>query len=46
MTLSLSKLIGRGRSIADDFDRTIISFETPYRLKDLCPPVEGEVGAL
>ena len=41
MTLNLSKLIGRGRSIADDFDRTIISFESPYRLKDLCPAVEG-----
>jgi len=37
VTLSLSSLIGRGRSIADDFDRTIISFESPYRLKDLCP---------
>ncbi|MHB1094138.1 N-acyl amino acid synthase FeeM domain-containing protein [Thiobacillus sp.] len=41
MTLSLSKLIGRGRSIADDFDRTIISFESPYRLKDLSPLSEG-----
>ena len=42
VTLSLSKLIGRGRSIADDFDRTIISFESPYRLKDLSPLSEGE----
>lgn len=42
MTLSLSKLIGRGRSIADDFDKTIISFESPYRLKDLSPLSEGE----
>ncbi len=41
MTLDLSKLMGRGRSIADDFDRTIISFGSPYRLKDLCPPPEG-----
>lgn len=40
MTLSFSRLIGRGRSIADDFDRTIISFESPYRLKDLCPAPE------
>jgi hypothetical protein len=42
VTLSLSKLIGRGRNVADDFDRTIISFESPYRLKDLSPPSEGE----
>lgn len=42
MALNLSKLIKRGRSIADDFDRTIISFESPYRLKDLCPPPEGD----
>ncbi len=41
MTLNLSKLIGRGRSVADDFDRTIISFESPYRLKDLSPLPEG-----
>lgn len=42
MTLSLSKLIGRGRghSVADEFDRTIISFESPYRLRDLSPPAE------
>lgn len=45
MTLSLSKLIGRGRSIADDFDKTIISFESPYRLKDLSPLSEGEPDA-
>jgi hypothetical protein len=37
VTLSLSSLIGRSRSVADDFDRTIISFESPYRLKELCP---------
>jgi len=42
LTLDLSKLRGRGKNIADDFDRTIISFESPYRLKDLCPPVEGD----
>ena len=42
MALNLGKLIKRGRSIADDFDRTIISFESPYRLKDLCPPPEGD----
>jgi len=42
VTLNLSKLIGRGRSIADDFDRTIISFESPYRLKDLSPLPEGD----
>ena len=41
MTLSLGKLIKRGRSIADDFDKTIISFESPYRLKDLSPASEG-----
>lgn len=42
MTPNLSKLIKRGRSLADDFDRTIISFESPYRLKDLCPPPEND----
>jgi hypothetical protein len=42
VALNLGKLIKRGRSIADDFDRTIISFESPYRLKDLCPPPEGD----
>lgn len=40
--LSLSKLIGRGRNIADDFDKTIISFKSPYRLKDLGPPAESD----
>ena len=42
MALNLGKLIKRGRSIADDFDRTIIIFESRYRLKDLCPPPEGD----
>jgi hypothetical protein len=42
MALNLSKLMGVSRSVADDFDRTIISFESPYRLKDLCPPSEGD----
>lgn len=42
MTLNLSKLMGRNRSIADDFDRTIISFESPCRLKDMCPPPGGD----
>lgn len=42
MTQNLSKLLGRGRSIADDFDRTIISFESPYRLKDLSSPPGGD----
>lgn len=42
MTLSLSKLRGRGRSIADDFDRTIISFESPCRLRDLSPQLGGD----
>lgn len=35
----MNKMTRRGHSRADDFDRTIISFESPYRLKDLCPPV-------
>jgi len=38
----MSKLIGRDRSKADDFDRTIISFESPYRLKDLSPQLGGD----
>lgn len=42
MTRSLSKLIGRGRSIADEFDRTIISFESPYQLKELGLSPEGD----
>jgi hypothetical protein len=45
VTLSLGKLIGRGRNIADDFDRTIVSFESPYRLKDLSPTGEGDPGS-
>ena len=42
MTLNMKKLRGRGRSIADDFDRTIISFESPYRLKDLSPQLGAD----
>jgi len=38
----MGKLTERSRKKADDFDRTIISFESPYRLKDLCSPAEGE----
>ncbi|OZA24985.1 MAG: hypothetical protein B7X93_11080 [Hydrogenophilales bacterium 17-61-9] len=42
MTLNLSKLSGRSQNIADDFDRTIISFESPYRLRDLSPAPGGD----
>lgn len=42
MALNMKKLIGRAQNIADDFDRTIISFESPYQLKDLCPPPGSE----
>lgn len=42
MALDIRKLAGRGRKIADDFDRTIISFESPYRLKDLCPSAASD----
>jgi hypothetical protein len=42
VALNLNTLAGRGRKNPDEFDRTIISFESPYRLKDLCPAVEGE----
>lgn len=41
MAPSFSKLSGRGKSIADDFDRTIISFESPCRLRDLSPTPGG-----
>jgi len=41
VTPSFSKLSGRGKSIADDFDRTIISFESPCRLRDLSLPPGG-----
>lgn len=39
MALNLHGLTGRSKNVADEFERTIISFESPYRLKDLCPPV-------
>lgn len=42
MALDLSRLLGREKSIADDFDRTIISFESPCRLKDLSPSLGGD----
>lgn len=42
MALNLSELMTRNRSVADDYDRTIISFESPYRLKELCPQPESD----
>ncbi|NWG38484.1 MAG: hypothetical protein HXY27_00750 [Hydrogenophilaceae bacterium] len=42
MAISLRGLSGRNRHKADEFERTIISFESPYRLKDLCPPMGNE----
>lgn len=36
MALKLSKSFSRKRPPADDWDKTIISFPSPYRLKDLC----------
>lgn len=44
MVFDFSRLTGRGRKAADDFDRTIISFESPYKLKDLSSPAEAEAG--
>lgn len=40
----VKKLTDRARRRADDFDRTIISFESPYRLKDLCSTTEADSG--
>lgn len=36
MALKFGKPISRKRLPADDWDKTIISFQSPYRLKDLC----------
>jgi hypothetical protein len=36
MALKLGNSISRKRFPADDWDRTIVSFQSPYRLKDLC----------
>lgn len=42
MAVSIRGLSGRGKHKADEFERTIISFESPYRLKDLSPPAASE----
>lgn len=39
---NMNKTTRRGHSRADDFDRTIISFESPYRLRDLSPMSDSE----
>lgn len=36
MALSLENLRLRRQQVADDWDRTIVAFQSPYRLKDLC----------
>ena len=36
MVLSLESLRSRRQQSADDWDKTIVSFQSPYRLKDLC----------
>ena len=36
MALSFENLRSRRQRVADDWDRTIIAFQSPYRLKDLC----------
>lgn len=38
----MNKLTGRGRNRVDEFEQTIISFASPYRLKDLCPELGGD----
>ncbi len=35
---NLDKLISRRRLPSDDWDRTIVAFESPYKLRDLLPP--------
>lgn len=44
MVLNFRGLSGRGLHKADEFERTIISFESPYRLKDLCPALRDAPG--
>ncbi|MGA7178245.1 MAG: hypothetical protein WBX11_01470 [Thiobacillaceae bacterium] len=36
MALSLENLKSRRQQSADDWDKTIVAFQSPYRLKDLC----------
>jgi len=36
MVLSLESLRSRRQQTADDWDKTIVAFQSPYRLKDLC----------
>ena len=40
--LKLSLGTGQRRRAADEWDKTIIAFESPYRLKDLCIPQVNE----
>jgi len=42
MALNFDKRIKNRHSQADDFDRTIISFESPCRLRDLSPQPESD----
>lgn len=38
----MNKLTPRDRNRVDEFERTIISFESPYRLRDLSPPTDKD----
>jgi hypothetical protein len=46
MAINFRRIPEHRRNKADEFERTIISFESPYHLKDLCPPLPASEASM